>query len=304
MDRRTVVLGIAAAGAVAAAIVVTLEGRGGGQSPSRKAVARYIQQVDEVQQQMQVPLTGVLTAYKDFANPRPGARDPRRELAQARRTLVRLRRRLAAIEPPLQAVHLRRLMLGLVDDEAAVTSEVEQMSVFTPRYQATLASLRVAGAQLGKHLAAIKAPKPHSLRGTRKQILKAQAAYTAAAARAAAAQADAVDVYDARVAQILRQLEALRPPAVLAPSYLAQIHAMRITRSAGARLSQELRKRDRSRVPIVGRAFTSASRISKSLLAQRSAIAAINAYNKRAREISSAAARVQVEVARLQRTVT
>jgi hypothetical protein len=302
MDKRTVALGLAAAGAVAAAVLVTVV-KGSHGSPKRNAVTSYINAVDGVQQQMRLPLTHVLAAYHDFTRSAASSRKSARELATATRTLARLRVRIARIQAPPEAKRLRGLMLQLVHQEAAVTTEVQQLAVFTPRYRAALAAYQAAGADFARALARVKTPKQHRLRGTRAQILKAQRAYTAAAVAAAAAQADAVDAYDAALAPVLAAFRRLHPPKALVPADVAQIRALQATRSSGARLSAALRSSDRTTVPELGRAFTLASRVSQSVAAQRAEISAIKAYNARARAISAAARRVQEEVARLQRTL-
>jgi hypothetical protein len=302
MDKRTVALGIAALGAVAAAVLVTVV-KGGHGSPKRNAVASYINTVDGVQQQMRLPLTRVLAAYHDFTRSSASTRKSAQELAAATRTLARLRVRIASVEAPPEAKRLHRLMLQLVHQEAVVTTEVQQLAVFTPRYRAALAAYQAAGAGLARALAKVKTPKPHQLWGTRAQILKAQRAYSAAAVAAAAAQADAVDAYDAALIPVLRAFRRLHPPKALAPADAAQIRALEATRTTGARLSAGLRSTNRAGVPALGRAFTLASRVSQSVAAQRAEIRAIKAYNARARAITAAAGRVQAEVARLQRTL-
>jgi hypothetical protein len=302
MDKRTLALGAVAAAAVTTAVVVTVA-NGRHSNPKRTAVASYINAVNGVQQQMRLPLTRVLTAYHDFARPGTNTRKSAQALARATRTLATVRRRISAVVPPPKAKRLHLLMLELVDQETGVTVEVQQLAAFTPRYRSTLAEYQQAGTVLARGLAAVKIPAPHRLRGTRKQIVKAQQAYTAASSAAAGAQADVVDAYDAVLLRVLRDFRRLHPPRALAPAYAAQTRALEATRAAGARLSAGLRSTNRSRVPVLGRAFTQASRISQSVAAQRAEIAAIKAYNRRARAITAAAGRVQAEVARLQRTL-
>jgi hypothetical protein len=302
METRTVALGVAAAGAVAAAVLVTVVNGSHG-SPKRNAVASYINSVDGVQQQMRLPLTRVLAAYHDFTRPGASPKKSAQELTRARRTLAKLRIRIAAVEAPPQAQRLHRLMLALVHQEAAVTAEVQQLAAFTPRYRAAVAAYQAAGADFARALAAVKTPKQHRLRGTRAQILKAQRVYTTAAVAAAGAQADAVDAYDAALAPVLAAFRRLHPPKALAPAAAAQIRALQATRTAGARLSTGLRSTNRAKVPALGRAFTLASRVSQSVASQRAEIGAIKAYNARARAITAAAGRVRAEVARLERTL-
>jgi hypothetical protein len=160
-----------------------------------------------------------------------------------------------------------------------------------------------ASRKLGLALAVVKAPKPHALRGTKKAILAAQRQYAAEARAAAAAQADAVDEYDREVASVISSLRTLRPPASMAPMYRTQLHTLRDVATAGSRLALQLRQSKRTNVPALGRKFTVASREAQSVAAQRAEIAAIRAYNRRAKAISVSQTNVQLALARLQRTL-
>lgn len=303
LDKRTLALGVAAAAAVAAAVSVTVLGHDNGPSKERKAVTAYIHEVNGIQNEMHAPLTRVLLAYRDFSGKGGARRRAAPELAAAAATLQRLDRRLAAVPAPREARTLRRRLLTLVAQQAAITREVQRMATFAPRFAVILDGARVANARLGRALGAVRVPKAHSLRGTKKQVLAAQRAYQAEASAAANAQADAIDAYDADLAVILKRLAMLQPPPVLRPSYDAQVRAFRAIRTDGALLAAELRKPDRSNVPTAGRRFQLASRIAESTAAQRAEIVAVKAYNTRARAIGTASARVQEELAKLQRSL-
>lgn len=299
MDRRTVALGIAAALAVAAALVVTLTNHSS-VSPKHKAVAAYIQAVDQVQLQMHTQLTKTVKAYADFQRGKLPAKTIVPELAQAEGTLRKLGRRIAALPAPPEAKHLRVLLGELTTAEVGIAHEVGQLAVFARPYAVLLQQAKVAGAELSSALKAVKPPTPHKIRGTKKQVKKAQAAFLAAADAAAAEQADAVDAYDAKVAVIERRLRKLDPPPVMRPTSRAEIRAIAASRIAGAALATELRKKNRTRVPVLGRNFTLAARIAGSVAAQKAQIAAIKAYNKRVRGIGTLQGDLRVELARLQ----
>jgi hypothetical protein len=161
---------------------------------------------------------------------------------------------------------------------------------------------KAAGARLSTRLRAVTTPKPHTLRGTKKQVAAAQEAFKAKALAAAEQQAAAVDDYDAEIAVIRQRMTKLIPPPVLRPALRTQVDTLEATKNAGSALAQELRKADRSRVAIYGRRFTIAARAASSVSAQRAQIAAIKAYNRRVRAIGAIQARVQTELAHLQRT--
>jgi hypothetical protein len=299
MDRKTVALGIAAAVAVGAAVIVTVAGRSPS-SPKHKAVAGYIKAVDQIQQQMRAQLTNTVKAYRAFASGSTPAKTLTPQLAQAELTLRRLQRRIVALPAPAPAKHLRALLIRLTGSEVSIAREVGRLSAFAPRYSALLKQAKKAGVELSRALAAVKSPKAHKIRGTKKQVKKAQAAFTAAAAAAAAKQADAVDAYDAKIAVVQQRLRKLVPPRVMSPTYWTQLHTLEASRTSGLALALELRKRNRSHVAVFGRKFTLAARLAGSVSAQTAQIAAINGYNRRVRAIGTLQGDLQQEVARLQ----
>jgi hypothetical protein len=298
VDKRTVVLGITAAVAVAAAASVALIGRSS--SPKHNAVAGYIKDVDAVQQQMQAQLTKTVAAYRSFSKGGAPAKTLTPELAQAETTLRLLQRRLVALPAPQPAKRLRTLLVRLTAVEVAIAHEVAQLSGFTSPYSTLLKEARTASVVLSHALSAVKPPVAHKIRGTRKQVKKAQAAFTAAASAAAAQQADAVDAYDAKIAVVERRLRKLEPPPVMTPAYRTQLKTLETSRIAGSALAQELRKKNRSHVAVFGRRFTLAARIAGSVSAQKAQIAAITAYNRRVRSIGTLQGEIRQELVRLQ----
>jgi hypothetical protein len=298
MNRRRV--GVVLVGVAAAAAVAVVLGVGGlwAHPSSRKAVNAYIKQVDAVQQQMRLPLTRLLTVYRNFStrgvSPRVQA-----QLAGAERTLRTLQLRISAIQAPPDAMKLRRLVLRLVVVERAVASEIDAIGRFAPRFHATLVGATAANVHLARALAAVHQPKSHLVRGSPKKIARARASYAAAAAKAAGEQADAVDAYDRALALVVARLRTLRPPAVMAPAYRAQVRSLEATIVAGTALAQELRKKNHSRVPLLGREFTEAARQARTVAAQRSEIAAIKGYNARVQAVGALQGEIQAELTHL-----
>ena len=290
-------LGLAAAGAVTAAIIVTLPHH---ESPTRRAVSRYITSIDSIEQQMSYSLDRASAAYRSFASSHSSSPATARKLAQAQRTLDLLATRIAALAAPPQALHLRSLVLRVVREEESATREIHALVRFESPFDAALKQLHIAAQVLSKSLAAVRAPVPHAIRGTAKQIAKAKAAFNAKASAAAAAQADAVTAYDAVVVRVAARFRSLTPPAVLAPAYRAQVAAVRATILAGGRLATELRKTTRTKVAELSRAFAIATRRSETVAAQRAEIAAVKAYDRRVRRIQASAVAVRDEITRLQ----
>jgi hypothetical protein len=301
MGRRRVVL----AAWAAAVVVATLVGLAIGgvfhrhHVSSHEAVARYITSVDAVEQQMRLSLTALPAAYRSFAK---SGSDPKteRKLAAAELTLRALQRRLSALASPPAAATLRRLLLRLVASEAAVTEEVDRLVRFLPSFNAAVARAKKADGALVKTLSGAQPPAGGTFRGTPAQIAQARAAYTAALARVRGAQAAALDAYDAVLAVVLRRVKTLRPPPVLAPAYDAQVRAFEATRIAGAALARELRVANTARVPLLSRRLAEAERLAASAASQQAEVAAVKAYDARARAISSLQGDIQKELSRIQ----
>jgi hypothetical protein len=298
-NRRTIALGLAAAGAVTAAIVVSLPHH---ESPQRAAVSKYIVGVDGVEAGMTYPLSRVLEAYREFAS---GTSTPKvaGRLEQAQQTLTRLDRRVAALPAPPQAAHLRALLLRLLAAEAAITAEVKSLASFAPRYRDSLVVVQRASLRLAKQLGAIEAPTPHSVHGTAGQVAAAQAAFVAASTRAAAAQATVLRAYDATLVRTVRTLHRIVPPPVFRPAFESQVAAFEATAAAGERLAAELDRPVRTGVAQLERAFSLASRRAQTLAAQREEIAAVRAYNARVRAVAGMQAAVTHELARLSQSI-
>lgn len=290
--------------AVAAAAIALVLGAGGlwGHKSSRGAVNRYITSVDDVQQQMRLPLTRLLTVYRSFST-QGSAPQVQRQLVEADRTLRTLELRLSALDPPPQAAKLHLLLVRLVAQERAVAQEVDRFARFLPRFNAVITDSRKANARLAVALAAVRPPKAHTVRGTRAQIAKARAAYAAAATRVAVAEADAIDAFGRSLARSVSRLRTLSPPPVMAPAYRAQLASLAATVAAAGALGLELRKTNRSRIPVLRRRLSEAARIAGSVASQEAEIAAIKAYNRRVQTVGALQGQVQAEVSRLGRTL-
>ena len=300
ISRTTLALGLVALAAVATAVAVAVIGGGGGGSPEHRAVARYIEDVDTVQQQLKAPLTETASAYREFASSRSMSPALRLELKRAEETLRRLRRRLLRLTAPEPATHLRSLLVEFVDAEVSTAQEVVRLVSFMPGYTAAVRNSQRARATLATALAGVETPEAHGIRGTKAEVAKAQAAFASASAQAAAQQAEALDLYQRSLAVVERRLRRLRPPAVMLPRFRAQLRMLHASRGAAIALARELRKSDRSHVAALGRRFTLAARLAATVNAQRAQIAAIKAYNGRVRSIGTIQGRISAEMRRLQ----
>ena len=269
-------------------------------SSSRAEVDRYIRNVDAIEQQMRLPLTHLLTAYRGYSSLKT-TKNAEQRIAQGTRTLRTLERRIAALHAPPAATTLRRLLLQLVEQERLVAQETEQLAQFLPRFTIAMTQSRSAQTQLARALAAINPPTAHAVRGTRKKIARARAAFDKASARAAAEQADAINAYDRSLARVAGRLRRLQPPPVMAPAYRTQLRTLAATQAAGVALARELLKKNRSRVPLLDRRLTEAARLARTVASQQAEIAAIRAYDARVKLVGAIQGNVQLEVSRLAR---
>jgi hypothetical protein len=299
MDRKTVALGAAAVVAVAAVAIVAITNHRDS-SPRHDAIAAYITQVDTIEAQMRLQLAKAAGAYRDVSS---GTSKPALEpkLVRADRTLRAFERKLVAVPAPPVAARLKALLVELARAEVQVSNEVTALAAFQPRFSAVLREAAAAGRRLSAALAAAAPPKPHTLHGTKKQIAVAQKAFRDATALAASRQADAVDGYNAQLGRVERTLARLHPPALLRPAFATQKRTLAATRRAAANLARTLRGTDRSQVALAGRRLSIAARGALRVSAQQLQVSAVKAYNGRVRRIGAIQARIQAEVARLQK---
>lgn len=293
---------VGAAAALLAVAVVATNGFHFHQTSGRKKVSAYIRSVDAVEAQMNYRITQVMSAYRAYTRSSRSAASAS-QLDSAARTLHLLEARIAALPAPSQAAHLRALLGSLLRAEESVTNEVAQLARFTPRFHAVALDIQALSVELSKALAAVPQPKPHTIKGTRKQIAAAQAAFDAAASQAAQAQARVVDAYDAGLGVLLLRLGRIEPPKVMLPSYSAEVATLRDTRAAGARLAAGLRAPKRSNIALLSRRFSIAARTAGTTLRQREEIAAVKAYDARVRRIGKLEVAVQGELTHLSGTL-
>jgi hypothetical protein len=305
LRRSTVLLAAVAVAVVAAAVAATfITRKPSAESKQRKGVAAYIDTVNLVQNQMHIQLTKVALAYRDLA----AAGSIRRrhapaQLGAAAATLRRLDQRLIATPAPPEASKLRSLVIKLVAQQAALTREVQELALFTPRFSVYVTRLRAISARFNNAMGAVVQPKRKAVHGTRAQVAAAERAYAAAQSAAAAAQANAIAAYVGDISALLKELRTLVVPTVVAPTFDAEMRSLHDITVTGTRLAAELRTPNRTHLNDRIRAFTLAGREAGDLAVQRAQIAAIRAYNRRSRAVGTTASAVQDELARLGRVL-
>ena len=280
--------------AVVVILLAVVAGGCGQQSSQRPAVARYVKQVNTIEAGLAAPLASVTSAGNAFSQEQRlsgnvSARkqrsagiltlgpSPEQTLQKAWSRIRALRTQLAAIRTPPAAEHLRVLLLGLIDGQAAMTRQVAELVAFLPRYTAALGSLGPATKKL-------------------EAVLTQRTAYGAAAVSAVyASKAAALRRFQATTGALLEQLHRLRPPAVSRPGYTAQLTALQGMGASAGRLAAALAPGATSNVALVLAQFDRAAATADTIAVQKAEIAAARAYNARVSALDALSRKVALE---------
>lgn len=264
-------------GLAALAICCLVAACGGKSTARRDAVATYIVRVDAIEQRLAKPLLDVSKANRDFAGKHAASPAARRELVRAEATIGRLARKLRAVDPPPDAAHLHALLLAFVAREQGIAAEVVQLSAFIPAFDAALAPLLPASAELKRVLAAKNAT--------------------------VATKTAALDRYHAELGPVIATLRGLRPPPSSRPVWAQQAATLTRVRAAVAALADALRSKRSATVPQLLHRLSVAAVGNQSVAAQQARIAAVVAYNDRVKSLNALGSRISDEEARLQRVL-
>ena len=261
---------------LASLVLAVLVAGCGNDHPRRDAVDTYIRQVNSIEADLSGPLAEVSQSTRTFKATPAQLRKSRPQLVRSERTLRRLERRLKALEVPTDARRVHGRLLRLVDAEIALTTELRRVADVYPQLNRDSVAASAAGKKLRQDLGV---------------------------ATTGAEQASALEAYAKRLAPPLAALRALRPPPLLAQIRDTQVTTLTRLRSTATDLAKALRERRAGDVRTNVRRFALAARTGDTVAAQRAQIRTIEAYNARARGISSLAAAVQRERDRLERSL-
>jgi hypothetical protein len=257
-----------------AGVLCCLASACGNSHRERHEVSAYLKQVNAIELRLARPLRQVTAADRSFAGKHPDPAAAHRRLAHARIGVQAAERRLRALDPPPVARHLQALVLELVRREDALAGEIEQLTVFAPRFNAALRPLGPASVALRTALAA-------------KTPLKAKAS--------------ALDAYAVQVRSVELDLDRIVAPPVTRPTLTAQIATLRRVRTSVGALSDALAKNRAKDVPELLRRFDAAAVSNQSVAVQKAEIAAVAAYDARLRALGKLAAKIAREEARIGR---
>jgi hypothetical protein len=182
-------------------------------------------------------------------------------------------------------VHLRTLLLQLIDRQVGVAREVQKLIVFLPRFDRVLAPL-------GADISRLEA------------VLSQQTAYGAAAVSAVyARKTAALRSFQSSLERILAKLRRLDPPPVSKPDYDAQVRALSGMSSNAGKLAGALTDGARGNVAPILTAFDHAAASAQSAPVKKAHAAAVRSYNRQIAQLDQLAQEAQRERLRLASTL-
>jgi hypothetical protein len=197
--------------------------------------------------------------------------DAQRQLPQVRTAsaeLTRLRESIAAVPAPEPAAELRRRLIAFFRQQEAVARELVAVSAYVPRLTKAEQGLAPAGKRMRAEIGKSKTPD---------------------------AQAAALRTYAAALTRVAAALDAIRAPALFAPSHEAQIRQLRASAAKIRRLATALAAGDAGAVK---RAIAALGRVSGDG-GQKAARKAVADYNGRVERIGKLAVALEKERVRL-----
>jgi hypothetical protein len=260
----------------------------------RQGVAAYLVKVEGIQSSLATPLAQITKVASQFAKQRNGGTGAgilpqlpdEGSLLRSADQIDALRSKLAAISAPSPAQRLRSLTLSLVTQEGSLTRELAKMVIFLPAFEQVLRPLGPATTAL-----------QHAL-----GVTQAQGYGASGVAAELSVKAAALRRYAEQLGSVLGRLQRLDPPAVTHPQYSAQLTTLQRMRTSAGQLAGAL-EQGSSNVRSLLLNFNQAAAGAQSLSAQRAQIAAVRAYDARVRSLTSDVQQIQLERARLQRTL-
>jgi hypothetical protein len=253
---------------LAAVVLAVLLGGCGQGSSERTAVASYLSHVNKLERALVHPLSVVTATGGAFAKEqRAGGTltnllpsEHEAALLGALGRIKAVRARLAALSTPRPAMHLRSLLLQIIDLQARMTREVSRLVVFLPGFTEALSPLAPATRRLQTALAQ-RAPSGQ------------------AAAVVYAQQASALRRFHSSVDAIVKRLQRLDPPAVTRSDYQRQIAALKGMSATAKRLAGALTGGPHGNIRQLLVDFDKAAASTQTIAAQKAHIAAVKAYD-------------------------
>ena len=272
-------------GGAALLAAVLAAGCGASSHSQRPAVAAYVKQINKVESSLTAPLQQVTRASASFATELHSGHVTEGPIVTANEQSLRLaltkiraqQARLLALPAPAPAQHLRSLLISLTAGEAAMTHQVSLLVDYLPRFNAVLAALGPAAAEL-EHVLSRNAT------GVQATINTLYATKAAALRR-----------FQTTVQAILARLRKLQAPAVSKPGYTAQIKALTGMNASAGKLAHVLTSGNLAGVNPALISFDRAALASRSIAVQKAQIAAIRAYDGVSKHLAALQRQISLE---------
>jgi hypothetical protein len=239
----------------------------------RDRVQRYLEDANGIQRSAAPAFKRANDSYRRFATGKlPPARSAAR-LRTAERSIRRTRARLARLDPPSQASKLHQRLLRVYDLNADFAHETTQLGRYLPAASAALEPVAKVNRQLSKDLGRTRDP---------------------------ATQASALLRFANGLKEPIARLRRLHPPPLLVATDRRRRRQLIATRRLALRLRDALAARDPKSV---ARLLLRFRRVTRSGGGERFTAPALRAYNERLLAINRAAAAVQRERSRIERSL-
>jgi hypothetical protein len=249
-------------------------GCGGDGSGGRAAVDAYVRQANAIQHAAAPAYKRANRAYVAFSRGKlPPARAVHR-LAGARRAIAAARIRLAQLRPPVDARGLHARIDRYMNLNVSLARESERLAVYEQRAPRVLEPLAGIDGDLRSSLAA---------------------------ATTRDSQVHALDDFGDGLGGVIRRLDALDVPAVLAPTHRDQARRLKTTRALAGRLRDALLAQDAARVARLLVQFRRAGTAAPATGALGAR--AVKQYKRRFSRLNAAYAAVAREEIRLNRSL-
>lgn len=230
----------------------------------------YIDEVNATQEEFSVRYGNLNRAFREFELSAQSSPEQLPRLREAARTMTQIRLRIEAVEAPPEAAPLRAKLLAFLRQQEALARELVNVTAYMPKLGAAEKPLGAAGTRLRRDLAGATVEE----------------------------QAVVVRRYGVALRGIAARLDELRPPALLEPTHRAYVQQLRAYASSADALQRGIESSDQAAVDAAVRRMQAAAAAPPGTF--RAQQAAIRAYNRRVKRVSTLAVALERERRRLE----
>jgi hypothetical protein len=256
---------------VVLAVVLALPGAlGACGSNARDRVNDYVKDANAIQEKAAPEFARADAAYKSFSKDKLAKSAPA-DLERAEAAIRDTRTKLAALHPPAEARRLHTLLLRVFDLNIGLAHETTLMGEYLPAANEATKPLKDINARLGRGLKSAKVADQTRTLGT----------------------------YRGELRKVVRALQKLDPPPLLAALHADQVSRLQSTMTLAAQLRSALKAGDQQRVSDLLIRFRSLNSLTGTGISHQ----ALVAYEERQQDVSRASQALQREQNRLAATL-